>query len=565
MAQADDTPLMRQWREVKSQHRDALVFFRVGDFYELFFQDAEEGSKLLGLTLTSRNNGAASRVPLAGIPVKALDEYLGRLVALGQRVAICEQVEDPAEAEGIVRREVVETVTPGTVLSDALLSAKRNNFLATLTVPVDGRRAIAALDLSTGELLVQELAEADVEAELGRLEPSELLLPRSAEEAVTSSPDDAGGPPASRLLTTYRDDWIFDFESASEEVLRRYGIQSLEAFGFQKDDALLVRATGALLSYVQEMRPSGIGHLKPPQILRSGSAMVLDEMTLRNLELVEPLRPGQQGGTLLSVLDETVTPMGARLLRRWILRPLVEAEPIWARQQAVEELVESRDRREGLRERLACITDLERLAGKLGSGRVSPRDLAGLARSLAELPALRTIGEAASSPRLASLAGDLDPLTDVADLLRDALSEQVPATIQEGGVIREVRAFDTVYAENLGDGTFRIRELPVESQFSPVYAVLAGDFDFDGRIDMILAGNFLGIKPAMGRYDASYGLFVSGDGTEPFRVRTPSESGLFLNGQIRDLKRLRYADGSILIVAARNNDRLQLIRTRLAR
>ncbi len=451
MAQADDTPLMRQWREVKSRHRDALVFFRVGDFYELFFQDAEEGSKLLGLTLTSRNNGAASRVPLAGIPVKALDEYLGRLVALSQRVAICEQVEDPAEADGIVRREVVETVTPGTVLSDALLSADRNNFLVTLTLPVDGRQAIAALDLSTGELLVQELAEAEVEAELGRLEPSELLLPRSAEDSVTSNLDDTGGLGASPLLSTYRDDWIFDFESASEEVLRRYGIQSLEAFGFQKDDVLLVRATGALLSYVREIRPSGIGHLRPPRIMRSGSAMVLDEMTLRNLELVEPLRPGQQGGTLLSVLDETLTAMGARLLRRRILRPLVEAEPIWSRQEAVGELVESRDRRDGLRERLAGVTDLERLAGKLGSGRVLPRDLAGLARSLDALPALRAAGEAATSPLLASLSGELDPLTDIADLLRDALSDQVPATLQDGGVIREG------YSEEL-DELRRIRD-----------------------------------------------------------------------------------------------------------
>ncbi|GMR13673.1 MAG: DNA mismatch repair protein MutS [Gemmatimonadota bacterium] len=464
MAQADDTPLMRQWREVKSQHRDALVFFRVGDFYELFFQDAEEGSKLLGLTLTSRNNGAASRVPLAGIPVKALDEYLGRLVALGQRVAICEQVEDPAEANGIVRREVVETVTPGTVMSDALLSANRNNFLATLTVPVEGRQAIAALDLSTGELLVQELAESEVEAELGRLEPSELLLPRSEEDSVTRTSDDTGGVAASPFLTTYRDDWLFDFESASEEVLRRYAIQSLDAFGFQKADALLVRATGALLSYVREIRPSGIGHLKPPQIMRSGGAMVLDEMTLRNLELVEPLRPGQQGGTLLSVLDETVTAMGARLLRRWVLRPMIEAEPIWSRQEAVEELVESRDYRGGLRERLACVTDLERLAGKLGSGRVSPRDLAGLARSLDSLPALRSAGESATSSLLASLAGDLDPLTDVADRLRAALSENVPATLQEGGVIREGYSEELDQLRRIRDGardfiaTLQVRE-----------------------------------------------------------------------------------------------------------
>ncbi len=434
MAQADDTPLMRQWREVKSRNRDALVFFRVGDFYEFFFQDAEEGSRLLGLTLTSRNNGAAKRVPLAGVPVKALDEYVGRLVELGQRVAICEQVEDPADAKGIVRREVVETITPGTVLADALLSAKRNNFLAALSVPEEGAQGMAALDLSTGELLVEELAAGEVDAALGRLEPSELLLPRSLEDTTAPDTSNQAGP---ELLRTYRDDWIFDSEPASEEILRRYGIQSLEAFGFQKDDALMVRAAGALLMYVREIRPGGIGHLKAPQILRGGSAMVLDEMTRRNLELVESLRPGQQGGTLLSVLDETVTAMGARLLRRWILRPLVEVEPIWARQEAVEELVEERDLREGLRERLGGLTDLERLAGKLGSGRVAPRDLAGLGRSLEALPGLRAAGEGAAAALLRSLAGELDPLTDVADLLGDALADNVPATLQEGGVIRD--------------------------------------------------------------------------------------------------------------------------------
>ena len=167
MPQADDTPLMRQWREVKSQHRDALVFFRVGDFYEFFFEDAEEGSRLLGLTLTSRNNGAAARVPLAGVPAKALDEYLGRLVALGQKVAICDQVEDPAEANGIVRREVTETVTPGTVLHDALLTAERNNFLVALTEPTDERLGLAALDLSTGELSVQDVFVSEFESRAG--------------------------------------------------------------------------------------------------------------------------------------------------------------------------------------------------------------------------------------------------------------------------------------------------------------------------------------------------------------------------------------------------------------
>ncbi|MGD2071396.1 MAG: hypothetical protein PVI57_22195, partial [Gemmatimonadota bacterium] len=201
MAQTEDTPLMQQWREVKSRHRDALVFFRVGDFYELFYGDAEEGSKLLGLTLTSRNNGAAARVPLAGIPVKALDEYLARLVRIGRRVAICEQVEDPAEAKGIVKREVVETVTPGTVLQDTLLAARRNNFIVALSPPQEGRRGVAALDLSTGELSVEEVPDTRLPHELGRLEPSELLLPRSAREvgadpvlhgSLAGSPDEAG-------------------------------------------------------------------------------------------------------------------------------------------------------------------------------------------------------------------------------------------------------------------------------------------------------------------------------------------------------------------------------------
>ena len=309
---------MRQWREVKSQHRDALVFFRVGDFYEFFFEDAEKGSRLLGLTLTSRNNGAAARVPLAGVPAKALDEYLGRLVALGQKVAICDQVEDPADAKGIVRREVTETVTPGTVLHDALLTAERNNFLVALTEPADGCLGLARLDLSTGELSVQDVTVPDLRAELGRLDPAELLLPRVFERdgnGLASLGDALSG-----RLRTYRDDWVFDYASAADEMKRRYGIQSLEAFGFRREDHLLVQATGALLTYVSEIRPGGVGHLRRPQIIRRGSAMLLDEMTRRNLELVEPLRAGEEGGTLTWVLDETVTAMGARALRRWIRR-----------------------------------------------------------------------------------------------------------------------------------------------------------------------------------------------------------------------------------------------------
>ncbi|MHB1192646.1 MAG: DNA mismatch repair protein MutS [Longimicrobiales bacterium] len=430
MSTTDDTPLMQQWRDAKSRHRDALLFFRVGDFYELFHSDAEEGSRLLGLTLTSRNNGAAARVPLAGVPAKALDDYLARLVKLGRRVAICDQVEDPALAKGLVKREVTEMVTPGTVLADALLSERRNNFLAALVDDGAGAWALAALDVSTGELTAQRVPAGELAAELGRMEPSEILLPRSLESSRIPGAE-AGGP-----SRTFRDDWMFEADVGAAELLRVYGVQSLEGFGFQPGDRHLVRAAGALVQYLKEVRPGGATHIRPVTIRRPGHVMLLDEMTRRNLELVEPLRPGQDGGTLLAVLDDTVTAMGARLLRRWLLEPLVVAEEIWRRQEAVAELHDQPRLRGLVRDALAGIADVERLAGKVGTGRVAPRDLAALRRSLQRLPALRDAGASAESPTLRDLTAGLDCLEDLAALLADALSEDAPATLQEGGAIR---------------------------------------------------------------------------------------------------------------------------------
>ncbi len=427
----DDTPLMQQWREVKARHQDALVFFRVGDFYELFFGDAEEGSRLLGLTLTSRNNGAAARVPLAGIPAKALEEYLARLVKLGRRVAICEQVEDPASAKGIVRREVVETVTPGTILQDRLLQAKRNNRLVALS-PAAGRWGLASLDLSTGEVEVQGVGPGEVAAELGRLEPSELLMPRGlAEEPEGSS---RVVPPG--VAVTVRDDWLFDRQMAREELERAYRVHSLHGFGFQEEDGVLVEAAGALLAYVREIRPGGANHLRTPRIVRPGSAMLLDDMTRRNLELVESIRPGE-GGTLLDVLDRTVTAMGGRLLRRWVLHPLREAPEIWLRQGAVECLHADAALRGAVREALGGISDLERLAGKVGTGRVGPRDLLALARSLGRLPKLQDLTAESDAELLATLMGDMDLLEDLRELLVAGISPETPPSLQDGGVIRD--------------------------------------------------------------------------------------------------------------------------------
>lgn len=446
-APIEDTPLMQQWREVKSRHRDALLFFRVGDFYEMFFGDAEEGSRILGLTLTSRNNGAAARVPLAGIPVKALDEYLGRLVKMGRRVAICEQVEDPAQAKGIVKREVVETITPGTIVQDNLLPAKRNNHLVAVVRGEDGVWGLAALDLSTGELEVQVVEDREVSHELGRIEPSEVLAPRGLVEEV----EEAGDAFPSDAPLTLRDDWLFDRAFAQEEMERTFQIRSLEGLGFEAEDGPLIRAAGALLAYVREIRPSGVEHLRPPRILRSGVTMALDEMTRRNLELVESIRPGE-GRTLLDVLDQTVTAMGGRLLRKWILRPLLEPEEIWRRQGGVEELFQTPELRRDLRAAFRGISDLERLAGKVGTGRVGPRDLLGMGRSLSHLPEIKALGDTVTSDLLSTLMGELDLLEELAELLDIGLSPDTPATLQDGGVIREGFSPDLDELRGVRDG-----------------------------------------------------------------------------------------------------------------
>jgi DNA mismatch repair protein MutS len=431
MAKSEDTPLMQQWREAKSRHPDALIFFRVGDFYEMFCEDAEEGARLLGLTLTSRNNGSAANVPLAGVPVRARDEYLERLIRLGRRVAVCEQVEDPAEAKGLVRREVVETITPGAVLADALLSERRNNFLVALSRADQQHLALCAVDASTGEVIAALVDANALEAELARYEPAELLLPQS----WATEPFDYA-PGTSR---TYRADWLFDRDLAVEELKRRYRVMSLDGFGFQPDDAPLISALGALLAYVAEVQPTAIEALRAPRIERHGTAMALDEMTRRNLELIEPLRAevSDRGRavTLIEVLDETLTGMGARLLRRWLLRPLVIPDDIWARHDAVAELLDNAALRRALREQLKQIRDLGRLAGKVAAARVTPRELKALGESLAQFPRLRDLLVTANAVLLGHV-GDLDLLDDVRALVERAIADDAPATLAEGGALR---------------------------------------------------------------------------------------------------------------------------------
>ncbi|HWK89031.1 MAG TPA: DNA mismatch repair protein MutS, partial [Longimicrobium sp.] len=425
---SDDTPLMQQWRDAKSRHPDALVFFRVGDFYELFNEDAVEGSQLLGLTLTSRNNGS-SRAPLAGIPVHALDTYLRRLVAQGKRVAICEQVEDPAVAKGIVRREVVEMITPGAVFSDALLDARRNNYLAALAgEAAEGTVGLALMDMTTGELTARTVPWDELDDAFGVWQPAEVLLPRTWELFPV--------PGAGKATLTYRGDWLFDPRGAEEELCRHFRVANLAGYGFEPGDEWLAAACGALVAYMQEVQPAGFAGLRPPRVERPGGAMVLDEMTRRNLELVEPLRGAGSEGTLLSVLDEALTPMGGRLLRRWLLAPLLDVDAVNARLDAVAELVERDSARRPVRDALREVRDLERLAVKVGAARATPREMLALAASLSRTPALLDALASVESPLLQHHRAGLDPLADVRGGVERAVDPDAPVSIADGGVIR---------------------------------------------------------------------------------------------------------------------------------
>jgi DNA mismatch repair protein MutS len=423
---------MQQYREIKAQHQDAILFFRMGDFYEMFYEDAEVASRVLGLTLTARHNGGASDVPLAGVPVKAVNEYLRRLVKAGYRVAICEQVEDPRVAKGIVRREVIETITPGAAFADDLLDGARNNFLCAMTAAGD-RAGLAAADLSTGELRLMLVALADVEAALARLSPTELVLPRGGRVPV--SPRSGAGE--EDALITEREPWEFDADRARTELARQFSVHSLEGLGITRDDDLAVGAGGALLRYLRELQPGGVPHLARPVVERAGATMPVDEMTRRNLELVESMRGGDISGTLLGVLDRTVTPMGARLLRQWILTPLLSPDAIEERLDGVDALTRDLIARQALREALDGVRDLERLAGKTAAGRATPREVGALGASLGRMPAVEAaLGRVAAHGVLLDVRARWDSCGDLASEVARTLVDRPPAAIGDEPAVR---------------------------------------------------------------------------------------------------------------------------------
>jgi DNA mismatch repair protein MutS len=441
------TPLMQQYREIKSRHTDAIVFFRMGDFYEMFYEDAEVGARELGLTLTTRGNGGAADVPLAGVPVKAATEYLRRLIERGYRVAICEQVEGPKVAKGVVKREVVETLSPGAILGEDWLEGKRNNFL--VAVAPGETAGIAALDVSTGEFVLEIVPAAEIETALARFDPREIVTPKDTRVSYPRG-----------VMVTERDGWEFDAAQGADEVAHRFGLSTLDGLGLGDAERPALAAAGALIRYVTELQPTGMPQLARPIIRHTGATMPLDEMTRRNLELVEPLRPGERGVTLLDVVDRTVTPMGARLMRQWVLAPLCDLAAIEARHDAVETLVMDVRGRERLRDALDEVRDIERLAGRAATRRASPRDLGALRDSLGRLADVRAaldgLARREVSHLLEQVASRFDLLADVQQELDRSLADRPPAVLGDSDTVRPGADAELDEARGLRDGGKRI-------------------------------------------------------------------------------------------------------------
>ncbi|GAB4311072.1 MAG: DNA mismatch repair protein MutS [Candidatus Sumerlaeia bacterium] len=426
------TPMMRQYNALKAQYPDHLLLFRCGDFYETFGEDARRASQLLNITLTKRAHGRGGEIPLAGVPYHALDQYLARLIRQGQRVVIVEQVEDPKLAKGIVKREITRVVTPGTVIEENLLEGKRHNYLLAF-VGLHDRWGLALVDVSTGAFGLTELTgvrpQDELLTELERLQPAELLVPKSLLDDITPLLD------RSITLTPLGPEY-FDPASARRALLEHFGVHNLEGFGCE-DAPAAVAAAGALLQYLRETQMALLPHITRLRYVTLRNHLILDSITQRSLELVRNLHDGSRRGTLLEVLDHTLTAMGGRTLRQWILQPLAVREEIDARLDAVGEIYEQSPMRYELRAALKAVGDIERLLGRLACNRGSARDLAALRETLRQIPALRQTLQGASSSLLQTLAAQLDPLPELRTLLENAITDEPPLSVREGGLIRD--------------------------------------------------------------------------------------------------------------------------------
>ncbi len=421
------TPMLRQYKEIKSQYKDSILFFRLGDFYEMFFEDAKTASKLLGIALTSRGNYNGQKVPMCGVPYHSANSYIGKLIAHGFKVAICEQVEDPKKSKGIVKREVIRVITPGSVIDETEVDEKSNIYISALiSGKKDERFGLSFLDLSTGEFKFTELNKNELISEINRICPAELLL--LADDPLWKEPFLEG-------LRTERIDEKIDLEEAISLLKRQFNVYSLEGFGCHEMPLGTVSA-GMIIHYLKETQKRFPPHIREIKSYRVGDYMFLDESTCRHLELLRNIR-NEPKNSLFHVIDRTLTPMGSRILKRWIMYPLINVRKINERLSAVSELKRNPILRKKLRDVLKTIHDIERINGKICLGRANPKDLLALKESIKRIPPIKELLKGSNNSFISELVSELDSLSDIAEAIDKSIKEDAPASLKEGGVIKE--------------------------------------------------------------------------------------------------------------------------------
>ena len=424
------TPLMKQYWKIKAANPDSILLYRMGDFYETFAEDAKITSKILGITLTARGKDEkGSKIALAGFPWHSLDTYLHKLVKSGYKVAICEQVEDPSLSKGIVKREVVEIVTPGTTLSDKMLEDGKNNFIASICV-YDNEVGLSWADASTGAFSVSEVDKMALGERLRSIEPSEILIQQSDEDGEENL---LNGMSA---MVTPLEDWIFSNDYAYERLTEQFKTKNLKGFGMEKL-TVGIKSAGALLHYLEQNHKESLRHFTTITVHNEDSFMGLDQTTVRNLELFEPMMRGTEQSSLLDVINRTKTAMGSRLLRNWLRNPLTEISDIEKRLEVVSFFFSKSNLRDETREHLGSMNDIERLLSRLSSGRAMPRDLVALRESLIHIPELKLLLNSVNNKELKSLISQSTDLSKLTELIKSALNDEPPATKTDGGYIRD--------------------------------------------------------------------------------------------------------------------------------
>ncbi len=424
------TPLMAQFFKIKEANPDTILLFRVGDFFETFDEDAKTASKILGITLTKRSNGAAGEVPLAGFPHHAIDTYLPKLIRAGFRVAVCEQMENPKFAKGIVKREVVEVVTPGVTLSDKLLDHKKNNYLLAFYIKNE-IAGISFADISTGEFYAYEVIESDLPQQIESINPSEVLIQKKDKDYLIPLINKI----SSSVCVTKIDDWIFNYEYANELLLMQFKTVNLKGFGVDHLNEGII-AGGVILSYLQETQKSNLAHLNSISLYSYSDYMILDASTRRNLEITFTMQDGGREGSLVSILDKTNTAMGGRLMKKWVSRPLRDKKRIEERQDSVEELLKEKSVREKLITELKEIGDLERIIARISTGRANPREVVALKSSLKKIPSIIELLKKLKVQTLSSIKENLNPLEELVNKIQSSIIDFPPASINDGGIIR---------------------------------------------------------------------------------------------------------------------------------